>query len=107
MRDFPQLGEPAAALEALLGRAKIGTGEDREQYKHEDLDELDTEIKRADPLFGARISKVYDGTLLEGVVGDILKGKVSRMLLYEIRYADGGLEHMEASAVRRLTTCRP
>ncbi len=107
MRDFPQLGEPAAALEALLGRAKIGTGEDREQYKHEDLDELDTEIKRADPLFGARISKVYDGTLLEGVVGDILKGKVSRMLLYEIRYADGGLEHMEASAVRGLTTCRP
>ncbi len=108
--DFPQLRESADALQKTLLQAKhasttstSNTGMDDVEGEQEELEELDDAIKRADPLIHCQISKVYNGTRFHGTVEDILKGKVSTMLLYQIRYLDGDLEHMTASEVRKLS----
>jgi len=70
------------------------------EEEDEELEDVPLEEKQADPLFQKRVKVVVNGVDCYGKVEDIEVGKVSREMLYRIRYDDNDLEHFTADKVR-------
>ena len=66
----------------------------------ETIEDLSPADKATDPLSGARIRRLVDGSWLTGKVVDIEQGKVTKERLYLTRFQDDDREHLTAEQVK-------
>ena len=68
--------------------------------QEEELEDLPSAVKEADPLRNARVMMVIDGIEQTAPVEDIEVGKRTRERVYMIRYTDGDVQHITEQQVR-------
>jgi hypothetical protein len=65
----------------------------------EELEDIPIQDKMCNPFLGVSITRQIEGVSHEGRVEDIERGRISKGLLYRIKYQDGDLEHFTSAQV--------
>jgi len=102
-----QEGAPQGpATRGRAGRSEVGAGRgegrasDRSAGEEEEVEDLPTALKVADPLLHAKVRRQVEGACCVARVVNVERGRDTKELLYLIKYADGDVEHLTASQVR-------
>ena len=101
--DQPSIHSPRRLYESMLAATKSRpTPCATEESDTESIEYVNPAEKVKDPLRGAQIRRVVDGTCFIGYAIDIEQGKVTKERLYFIRYQDNDCEHLTAEQVEEL-----